>query len=101
VPTVSSKARAVLALGILGVCLMLCGGGAVPGVLALVLSGPARAEIDASEGFLTGSGMIRAGRALSWVAVVVGAAVLVGVSVLALLGLGDTAPAPTYGDTVD
>lgn len=100
-PRRSSKATAVLVLGILGVCLMLCGGGAVPGALALAMSGPARAEIEGSEGFLTGSGMIRTGRVLSWVAVVVGAMVLVGIAVLALLDLADRGSTPTYGDTVD
>jgi hypothetical protein len=99
-PATSSKALAVLALGIVGVVLMLCGGGLVPGVVGLVLARPARAEIGASGGFLTGGRPLRIGEVLSWVAVAVSAVVIALVVVGLLLGSVDGG-SPHYGTNVN
>lgn len=101
VPVRSTKATAALTLATLGLCLMLCGGGWVPGLAALVLIGPARDEIDEAAGYLTGAGALRAAKVMSWIAVGVSAALAVGFAVWWLLGWGTADPLPDYGDTVN
>lgn len=97
--TPSTKAWAVLALGVVGVALMACGGGLVPGLAGLILARPARAEIAASAGFLTGGRSLRAGEILSWVAVAVSTIVIVAV-VIGLL-IESVGNGPQYGDNVN
>jgi len=61
----------------------MCGVGIIPAIISLAMAGAAKREIESSAGRLTGLGMVRAGRILSWVAVglfIVGA-LIVGVAV--------------------
>ncbi|MFG1926276.1 hypothetical protein [Cryptosporangium sp. NPDC048952] len=95
----SSKAWAVLALGVVGVLLMLCGGGLVPGLAGLALVRPARSEIAAAAGFLTGGKALRTGEILSWIAVAVSAIVIV-VVVIGLL-IGSVGNGPSYDENVN
>lgn len=95
----SSKAWAVLALGVVGVLFMFCGGGLVPGLAGLALVRPARAEITAAAGFLTGRRALRAGEILSWIAVAVSAIVIVMV-VIGLL-IGSVGDGPQYDENVN
>ncbi|MFI5957949.1 hypothetical protein [Cryptosporangium sp. NPDC051539] len=97
--TTSSKATAVLALGIVGVLLMFCGGGLVPGVAGLLMVRTTRTEIAAAAGFLTGGRALRAGEILSWVAVAVSAVVIVAV-VIGLL-IGSVGSGPQYDENVN
>ncbi|GAA3397373.1 hypothetical protein [Cryptosporangium minutisporangium] len=97
--TPSTKAWAVLALGVVGVLLMFCGGGLVPGLAGLALVRPARAEITVAAGFLTGGRALRAGEILSWVAVGVSAIVIVAV-VIGLL-IGSVGDGPQYDENVN
>jgi len=97
--TPSTKAWAVLALGVVGVLLMFCGGGLAPGLAGLVLARPARAEITAAAGFLTGGRALRAGEILSWIAVSVSAIVIVAV-VIGLL-IGSVGNGPQYDENVN
>jgi hypothetical protein len=80
----SGRATTVLVLGIASLpLLVMCGVGIIPAIVALAMSGAAKREIDSSAGRLTGLGMVRAGRILSWIAVglfIVGV-LLVGVGV--------------------
>ena len=86
-PVRATKARAVLALGIVAVCTSVTIGGVIPAVLALQLARQSRAEMKASQGFLTGIKLLRAGERLAWIALVVVAAVLVSLTVSGLLRL--------------
>ena len=97
--TASTKAWAVLALGVVGVLLMFCGGGLVPGLAGLALARPARAEMAAAAGFLTGGRALRAGEILSWIAVAVSAIVIVAV-VIGLL-IGSVGNGPQYDENVN
>ena len=100
-PVASTKASAALVLSIVALLLTLCGGGWVPGLAALVLIRPAREEIAASAGYLTGSGALRASKVMSWIAVGLSAALAVGIAVWWLLGWGSADPLRDYGDTVN
>ncbi|TQS46674.1 hypothetical protein FL583_02825 [Cryptosporangium phraense] len=95
----SSKATAVLALGIVGVLLMFCGGGLIPGLAGLLMVRSARTEIAAAAGFLTGGRALRAGEILSWIAVAVSAVVIVAV-VIGLL-IGSVGNGPQYDENVN
>jgi hypothetical protein len=95
----SSKAGAVLALGIVGLFLMLCGGGLAPAIAGLVLAGPARGEIRASAGFLTGERTIKAGTLMCWIALLVSVVVVV-VVVVGLL-ISTVGSGPHYGENVN
>lgn len=97
--TPSTKAWAVLALGVVGVTLMGCGGGLVPGLAGLILARPARAELAAAAGFLTGGRSLRAGEILSWIAVAVSTIVIVAV-VIGLL-IGSVGNGPDYDSSVN
>lgn len=96
----STKAIAVLVLGITAVALMFCIGGVAPAIVALGLARSTRAELHASSGFLTGEKMVRAGVTLSWIAIGVGTAIAVVALVSFLLQFG-TNIGPDYGENVD
>jgi hypothetical protein len=96
----STKATGVLALGITAICLMFCVGGAVPAALALALARSARAELEESEGFLSGDRSLRTGVLLSWIALAVSIVVLVVFLIVVLLTYGAD-PAPEFGENVD
>jgi hydroxylaminobenzene mutase len=100
-PRPSSAAVWSLVLGIVGVATAPLFGGIVPGVLAVTLASSARREIVASEGWLTGTQRLEAGRALGWIAIWVAVTMAVALAVLWLIGVGDTAVHPTYPDNVD
>jgi hypothetical protein len=54
----------------------------VPAVIALVLASSAQREIDSSNGWVTGTGMVQAARIVSWVNIGIGVLVLVGFALL-------------------
>lgn len=60
-PARATKARAVFALGLLGMLTGLFIGGVVPATVALQLARQARREAYASGGFLTGGAWLRRG----------------------------------------
>lgn len=69
-PTSSSKAVAVLVLGIASLLLLfMCGLGLVTSIIALVMAPGAKREIRESQGRLTGLGMVQAGVITSWVTI--------------------------------
>ncbi|MFI6234724.1 hypothetical protein ACIBD9_14290 [Micromonospora sp. NPDC050784] len=97
-PARATKARAVFALGLLGMLTGLFIGGVVPATVALQLARQARREAYASGGFLTGSVWLRRGEWMAWtglvlVAVSVVAAVVIGVVRLAGAPFGHDYPA--------
>ena len=97
-PVRSSKATAVLALGVAAVIMGPFLGGVLPAGVALVLARQTRADLRASEGFLLGGRRVRYGVTLAWTGIVLAIGVLVvgGVlGLLALAGQGGTDFAPT------
>ncbi|MEU7842239.1 hypothetical protein AB0B39_14915 [Micromonospora sp. NPDC049114] len=97
-PARATKARAVFALGLLGMLTGLFIGGVVPATVALQLARQARREAYASGGFLTGGVWLRRGERLAWiglglVAVSVVVAVVIGVVRVAGTPFGHDYPA--------
>ncbi|HVQ87559.1 MAG TPA: DUF4190 domain-containing protein [Actinomycetes bacterium] len=64
----SGKAITVMILGIVSLVIG-CFIGLVPAIIALVMAGGARREIEASGGRLTGDGFIKAGVICSWISI--------------------------------
>jgi len=86
-PASSTKATAVLVLGVVAVILSPLIGGAIPAVIALMLAEQARGEIAASRGYLTRLSRVRAGQTLAWIAIALAVAALVVAAVIGILGL--------------
>ncbi|MFC7545021.1 hypothetical protein [Plantactinospora sp. GCM10030261] len=68
-PVRSTKARTVLALGLVAALTGLFVGGVVPATLALVLSRQARRQAYAAGGYLTGGALLRRGERLAWIGI--------------------------------
>jgi hydroxylaminobenzene mutase len=83
----STKARAVFALGLIGLLTGPFVGGVVPATLALLLARGASREAYASRGYLTGSALIRRGRRLAWTGLVLALTALVVATIAGLLHL--------------
>jgi (hydroxyamino)benzene mutase len=84
-PARSSKATAVLALGVVAALTGVLVGGLVPAAVALLLAREARADILAARGFLVGTRRLRTGIALAWLGIVLAVAALVTASIIGLL----------------
>jgi (hydroxyamino)benzene mutase len=84
-PARSTKATAVLALGVVSALTGALVGGVVPAAVALLLAREARTDILAAKGFLVGTRRLRTGVALAWVGIVFAAAALVTASIIGLL----------------
>jgi hypothetical protein len=97
-PVRSTKATAVLALGIVAVITAPLVGGLIPALVALVLAGQARADLATGRGYLTGLRRLRAGRTLCWIALVLAATALVVASVIGILSVAN-APGQDFPST--
>jgi hydroxylaminobenzene mutase len=84
-PVPSTKAGAVLALGVVATLTGLLVGGLVPATIALLLAREARGDIRDAGGFLLGNRRIRVGVGLAWTGIVLAATTLVVATVLGLL----------------
>ena len=102
-PVRSTKAMAVLALGIIALPLALVVAGAVPAVLALLLARDTEAEMRASGGFLTGGRWLLLGIRLARIALLVVVGVVLVWIVVKLFGSGGGGggAAPSYGPNVN
>jgi len=100
-PVPSSKARSVLALGVVAALTGFFLGGLVPATLALLLSREARRERMASAGYLTGGRAIRVGVALAWVGIVLAATAVVLGSIIGLLHFADSRSGADFGPNVN
>ena len=100
-PVRSTKARAVLALGITAALTGFFLGGLVPATLALLLARQVRAEQVAAEGFLTGARPLRIGVALAWVGIVLAATGMVIASIIGLLHYAANGTGPAFGPNVN
>lgn len=88
-PVRSTKAAAVLALGVAAVVTAPMVGGIVPATVGLALARQARSDLIEGQGYLTGERQLRAGVVLVWIALVVAIGALVAASVVGLLSLAD------------
>ncbi|GAA1815459.1 hypothetical protein GCM10009835_39100 [Planosporangium flavigriseum] len=84
-PVRSTKAGAVLALGVVATLTGVMIGGLVPATIALVLAREVRADLHGASGFLIGNRRLRLGIALAWTGIVLAAAALVVASIAGLL----------------
>ncbi len=96
-PVRSTKAVAVLVLGVVAVITGPLVGGFVPATLALLLARQARDEVTAAQGFLTGAARLRLGGQLAWIGIWLSAAALVAAIAVGLIvtvnGAGHDFPA--------
>jgi hypothetical protein len=90
-PKTAGKAIAILVLGISS--LVACIG--IPGIVALCLAPGAKREIAASQGRLTGDGLIKAGVICSWVSIALVILVVV------VFAIAITIAASTGGGTIE
>jgi (hydroxyamino)benzene mutase len=100
-PVASTKARSVLALGVVAAVTGFFLGGLVPATLALLLAREARQERLASAGYLTGGRSIRVGVVLAWVGIVLAATALVLASIIGLLHVADSRSGADFGPNVN
>jgi hypothetical protein len=99
-PARSTKAAAVLALGVAAVVTGPFLGGIVPATVGLALARQARGDLAAGRGYLTGGGQVRAGIVLAWVGIALALAALVGASVIGLIQLAGSG-GQDFPDTSD
>jgi (hydroxyamino)benzene mutase len=88
-PARSTKAAAVLALGIAAVITGPLLGGVVPATLGLRLAREARGDLIAGRGYLTGARQLRAGLLLAWIGLALAAVALVAASVIGIITLAN------------
>ena len=100
-PVPSSKAVAVLALGVAAAVTGFFVGGLIPATLALLLARDARREMSAAKGFLTGGRRIRVGVALAWVGIVLAACALVLAAIVGLLHMASGSGGSNYAPNVN
>jgi hydroxylaminobenzene mutase len=86
-PVPSSKATAVLALGIVATATGALLGGVIPATVALVLATQAKRERREAAGFLLGGRRIRVGERLAWLGITLALTTLVMVTIIGLLHL--------------
>ena len=89
-PVRSTKARAVLVLGMVAALTGFFLGGLIPATLALLLARQARQERVASGGYLTGARPLRAGVRMAWLGIVLAATAVVIASIIGLLHYADS-----------
>ncbi|MBG0563370.1 hypothetical protein [Actinoplanes aureus] len=86
-PVPATKARAVFALGLVGLLTGPFLGGVIPATVALVLARQSHREAYAAGGYLTGSAWLRRGRRLAWAGLVLALTSLVVAVIAGLLHL--------------
>ncbi|WP_045745070.1 MULTISPECIES: hypothetical protein [Actinoplanes] len=86
-PVPSTKARAVFALGLVGLLTGPFVGGVIPATIALLLARQASRQAYAAGGFLTGGVWLRVGRRLAWAGIILALTALVIASIAGLLHL--------------
>jgi hydroxylaminobenzene mutase len=84
-PVRSSKASAILGLGVLAVVTGPVVGGVIPATMALLMARETRRELVAAQGFLLGARRMRNGIRLAWAGIVLAIAALIMVSIMGLL----------------
>jgi hydroxylaminobenzene mutase len=86
-PAPSTKAKAVLALGVVALFTGALVGGVIPGTIALLLARQVERQAYAARGYLTGSAYVRRGRRLAWTGIILALTALVVAVIAGLLHL--------------
>lgn len=97
-PARSTKAGAVLALGIVAAVTGPLVGGVIPATVGLLLARQAHVELMASGGYLTGADQLRVGTMLAWVGIGLAVAALVLVGMAGIMSLAGP-PGQDFPDT--
>ena len=84
-PVRSSKASAILGLGVLAVVTGPVIGGVIPAALALLMARETQRDLVAADGFLLGARRMRNGIRLAWAGIVLAIASLIAVTIMGLL----------------
>jgi hydroxylaminobenzene mutase len=84
-PIPSTKAGAVLALGVVAALTGITIGGVVPATIALFLAREVRADLRGAQGFLIGNRRVRVGVVLAWTGIVLAATTIVVAIIIGLL----------------
>jgi hypothetical protein len=101
-PARSSKAGAVLALGIMAAVTGFFVGGLIPATLALLMARDSRREMIAARGYLTGGRRLRVGTTLAWVGIVLAATAIVLAAIVGLLHMaGGSGGGRNFGPNVN
>ena len=100
-PVRSTKATAVLVLGVTALVTGPLVGGLVPAVVALVLARQARADLTAGRGFLTGADRLRQGELLALLGLGLAAVTLVVATVAAVLAIAHGSSGHDFPDRFD
>ena len=100
-PERSSKARAVFALGLVGLVTGPFVGGVIPATLALLLARQSARQAYEARGYLTGSAWIRRGRRLAWAGLVLALTSLVVAAIARLLHLAGSPGGPDFAPGTD
>jgi hypothetical protein len=100
-PVPSTKAIAVLALGVTAAVTGFFLGGLIPATLALLLARDARREMAAARGFLTGGRRLQIGVTLAWVGIVLAAAAVVTAAIVGLLHSAGSSGGANYAPNVN
>lgn len=100
-PVRSTKAMAVLVLGVVAVVTGPLVGGIVPAAVALALARQARADLIAGRGYLVGAEQLRRGELLALIGLGLAALTLVIAAVAAMLSAADGPIPYDFPDTVD
>jgi hypothetical protein len=99
-PVRSTKAAAVLALGVAALVTGPAIGGLIPATIGLTLAREARADLIAGRGYLTGSRQLRVGQMLALIGLGLAVAALVTATILVLITLANGS-AHDFPDTSD
>jgi hypothetical protein len=99
-PVRSTKATAVLVLGVVALVTGPLVGGIIPAVVGLSLARQARADLLAARGYLTGGDRLRLGEILALVGLGLGIVTLTVAAVAAVISIADGA-GHDFPDTVD
>lgn len=84
-PVRSTKANAVLGLGVLALITGPVVGGVIPATLALLLAKETHRDLVAADGFLLGARRLRQGVRLAWAGIVLAIAAIVAAIMMGLL----------------
>jgi uncharacterized membrane protein YesL len=100
-PAPSTKARAVFALGLVGLLTGAFVGGVIPATIALLLARQTARQQYEARGYLTGSAWVRRGRRLAWAGLVLALTTLVIASIAGLLHLAATPSGTDFAPGTD
>jgi hypothetical protein len=100
-PVRSTKAGAVLALGLFAAATGIFVGGVIPAVITLMLARQARRDLVDARGYLTGTRAVRLGERLAWVGIVLAVAALTALAIRGIYLANRTSPPHDFAPNFD